>query len=233
LSGGALRRYSSVYLCVVLNESKSMNQNEICCPNCGNNLILNENIDCSKCGAKYSVDNGIPLLFSPNNWDGEDVTGRVKSFYEETPFPNYEDMENTGDLIQKAEKGVFAKLLNEQIPFNCKVLEVGCGTGQLSNFLGITQRQVTGTDMCLNSLKLANDFKARNQLDRVDFYQMNLFKPCFKKGSFHLVICNGVLHHTSKPFEGFKAISKLVKKNNHRALQYFWKIDNRCQAGDI
>jgi 2-polyprenyl-3-methyl-5-hydroxy-6-metoxy-1,4-benzoquinol methylase len=192
-----------------------MNQNEICCPNCGDDLIMSESIICSKCSTKYNINNGIPLLFLPNNWDSEDVTGRVKSFYEETPFPNYEDMENTGDLIQKAERGIFAKLLNEQIPFNCKVLEVGCGTGQLSNFLGIAQRKVTGTDICLNSLILANDFKTRNQLDNVNFYQMNLFKPCFKEESFHLVICNGVLHHTSNPWEGFKSISKLVKKNGY------------------
>jgi hypothetical protein len=40
-----------------------MNQNEICCPSCGSDLIMSERMVCSKCGAKYSVDNGIPLLF--------------------------------------------------------------------------------------------------------------------------------------------------------------------------
>lgn len=192
-----------------------MNQDLICCPNCGADVIISEGIICSKCHLKYNIDNGVPLLFLPGKCSGDDVTGKVKLFYEETPFPNYEDMENVGDLIKKAERGIFAKLLNEQIPFNCNVLEIGCGTGQLSNFLGIAQRQVIGTDMCLNSIKLANDFKVRSHLDNVDFYQMNLFKPCFREESFHVVICNGVLHHTNNPFEGFRTISRLVKKNGY------------------
>ena len=38
-------------------------------------------------------------------------------------------------LIDKANKSIFAKFLDEQIKFGSKILEVGCGTGQLSNFL--------------------------------------------------------------------------------------------------
>lgn len=41
---------------------------------------------------------------------------------------------------------------------------------------------------------------------------MNLFRPVFRPESFDIVICNGVLHHTSDPFTGFQAISKLVKR---------------------
>jgi len=85
----------------------------------------------------------------------------------------------------------------------------------LSNFLGISQRHVFGADMCMNSLKLANEFKERNELERVGFCQMNLFRPAFKDESFHLVICNGVLHHTSDPAKGFNTISKLVKKDGY------------------
>ena len=54
------------------------------------------------------------------------------------------------DLVKKSEMGYYAKFLNDQIPFNVNVLEVGCGTGQLSNYLGLASRNVFGTDMCLN-----------------------------------------------------------------------------------
>ena len=163
------------------------------------------------------ADNGIPLLFCPEKYDKskKDVTDVVKSFYEKTPFPNYEDFENIEGLIQKAGKVVYARLLNEQIPFNIRVLEVGCGTGQLSNFLGVAQRYVFGTDMCMNSLKMADAFRFKNSLNRVGFYQMNLFRPIFKKESFPLVICTGVLHHTGNPFGGFKSIAGLVKKGGY------------------
>ena len=188
------------------------------CPACEGNLeIMGNSIECKKCAHQFQVEHNIPLLFWPNKWDDstKDVTDIVKTFYEETPFPNYEELENVGGLIQKAKKGIFARLLNEQTPFNIRVLEVGCGTGQLSNFLSTSQRFVFGTDMCLNSLKLGQEFKERNGLERVGFYQMNLFRPIFKEESFSLVICNGVLHHTSDPFAGFKSISRLVKKGGH------------------
>ena len=45
----------------------------------------------------------------------------------------------------------------------------------------------------------ANGFRRQNLLHTVHFAQMNLFKPVFQESSFDLVICNGVLHHTSDP----------------------------------
>lgn len=93
--------------------------------------------------------------------------------------------------------------------------KTGCGTGQLSNFLGIAKRDVFGTDMCLNSLRLAEDFRRKNNLNATGFYQMNLFHPIFKEETFDLLITNGVLHHTSDPFEGFKSIVPLVKRGGY------------------
>jgi SAM-dependent methyltransferase len=188
------------------------------CPACGGNLeIKDEEILCLKCRNNYKIEDNIPLLFWPNecNSSKKDVTSIVKSFYEKTPFPNYENLESAGDLIEKARRSVFMYLLNEQVPFNIRVLEVGCGTGQLTNFLSSASRVVFGTDMCLNSLRLAQNFKEKNSLKRAGFYQMNLFRPIFKDESFSLVICTGVLHCTSDPFKGFQVISRLVKKGGY------------------
>ncbi len=69
--------------------------------------------------------------------------------------------------------------------------------------------------MCMNSLRLATDFKRRNALSRVEFVQMNLFRPCFPDGEFDLVISNGVLHHTSNPWLAFETISRLVKPGGY------------------
>ncbi len=187
------------------------------CPVCGGALNVSgdgRGIECSRCNRSFGCEKGIPLLFWPNEWDSRtDVTEVVKSFYEEPPFPGYEDIDSDRSLRQKAERGIFARLLDDQIPYGARILEVGCGTGQLSNFLGMTWgRTVFGTDICLNSLKLGQEFKQKNQTENVAFLQMNLFRPVFSPESFDLVICNGVLHHTSDPLTGFKAITKVVKK---------------------
>jgi SAM-dependent methyltransferase len=193
-------------------------QDILCCPRCAGDLVVEANgFRCRACGFAYAAQDDIPSLFAPNQWEDqkEDVSEKIKAFYEENPFPNYDDFDSAGSLIDKARKGLFAKLLDDQIPYGARVIECGCGTGQLTNFLSIANRTVVGTDMCLNSLKMATAFKEKNDLDRAHFLQMNLFRPAFKPGTFDLVISNGVLHHTSDPLLGFKSIATLVRPGGY------------------
>ena len=188
----------------------------LCCPRCHADLRpADGTLLCPNCPRRFAVDDGIPLLFWPADDVAGDVTGDVQAFYEETPFPNYDDVDDVGSLVEKARQGLFAKLLDEQVPFGTRVLEVGCGTGQLSNFLAVAARSVIGTDMCLNSLRLGYQFKQKNHLERVGFVQMNLFRPVFPPGSFDLVISNGVLHHTSDPRRAFHTIATLVRPRGY------------------
>src|SRR5439155_24031260 len=86
-------------------------------------------------GTRYPVEDGIPRLFVPTADEGravQDVTELVKQFYEKTPFPNYEDLHDQRARLDKARPSVFARLLQEQIPDDARVVEVGGGTGQLS-----------------------------------------------------------------------------------------------------
>lgn len=172
---------------------------------------------CGRCGREYSVDDGIPLLFAAHEGFGTrgDVTEDVKAFYEETPFPNYDEHDSVRSLIEKSRRGIYADMLNDSIPFNSTVLEVGCGTGQLSNVLGVACRQVIGADLCVNSLRLGETFRRKHQLSRVRFVQMNLFRPCFRPGRFDVVLCNGVLHQTSDPRRGFESLVPLVRPGGH------------------
>ena len=162
----------------------------------------------------FPVQSGIPLLFAPNHWptNKTDVTEIVQEFYEETPFPNYDGLDSRESLRSKARDGVLARLLDEQISHTAKVLEVGCGTGQLTNFLGMGWgRTVIGADVCMNSLGLAKAFRDRFSINNAYFMQMNLFKPPIRRESFDVVISNGVLHHTSDCAAAFRSIAPLVK----------------------
>jgi carbamoyltransferase len=169
-------------------------------------------------GTCYPVEEGIPRLFvptTPEEANGRDVTDLVKQFYEKTPFPNYDDLDNRRALLEKARAGHFARLLNEQIPFDARVVEIGCGTGQLTNFLAIAHRSVLGVDVCLNSLRLAHRFKTEHGLERATFAQMNLFRPALRDGYFDYVICNGVLHHTADCRAAFLRICRLARPGGH------------------
>lgn len=165
-------------------------------------------------GHAYPIRSGIPCLFVPNDWEPGrgDVTDIVKTFYEKTPFPNYDGLDSRDSLRRKARDGVFARMLDEQIPHSAAILEVGCGTGQMSNFLGMGWgRTVIGTDLCMNSLGLAKGFRDRFSINNAHFAQINLFRPPFEDGAFDIVLSNGVLHHTSDCAGAFRSIARLVK----------------------
>ena len=148
-----------------------------------------------------------------------DVTELVRTFYEKHPFPGYEDVDSSYSLQVKAEKGIVARLLNDNIPHGAMVLEVGCGTGQLSNYLGIQWgRMVVATDISLNSLKLGQGFKELNHINNVSFFQMDLFRPIFRPESFDFIICIGVLHHTNDPLLGIQSILRLIKRGGFIVL---------------
>jgi SAM-dependent methyltransferase len=189
---------------------------------------------CREGSSRFQQTDGVWQLFSPHEKydDPADVTVRVKEFYEETPFPNYDDHDSLGSLMDKARAGIFASALDRSIPHDSTVLEAGCGTGQLTNFLGVGFRRVIGADMCLNSLRLGEQFRRSQGLKRIRFVQMNLFRPCFKPGSFDVVLCNGVLHHTADPYGGFQQLAKLVKPGGHIVIGLYnrygrWATDLR------
>jgi SAM-dependent methyltransferase len=44
---------------------------------------------------------------------------------------------------------------------------------------------------------------------------MNLFRPAFKPEQFDVVLCDGVLHHTSDPRGGFLGLTRLVRPGGY------------------
>ena len=187
------------------------------CPACGGAFAFTgiEAASCQGCGAQRVREEGLWKMFQPDAPFDGDITQMVKSFYEAHPFPGYDASDTAQTMVEEARAGIYARQLGEQIPFNGRVLEVGCGTGQLSNYLGIATRTQFGADLCLNSLRLAEGFRSRQRLNHVRLVQMNLFKPCFAPESFDVVLCNGVLLTTSDPEGGFRSIARLVKPGGH------------------
>ena len=164
---------------------------------------------CAETNEVFPVIDGIPSLFAPSPGEGKDVTEKVRSFYEENPFPSYEGLEEFGKLVSKGHENSFSKNLLDAIGYNKTILECGCGTGQLSHYPQLNNNHVLGSDMSLASLGLAVEHKRRNALNRASFAQMNIFNLSIRDNSFDVVISHGVLHHT---YDARRAFSEIVKK---------------------
>ena len=168
-------------------------------------------------GVCYPLEEGIPRLYVSTNAanDVPDVTEIVRDFYEQNPFPSYAEVSSRRALQEVGRANRLARLLNEQIPHGARVLDVGCGTGQLTNFLSMAHRTVLGIDVCVNSLRLAQKFKIDHGLDCATFAHMNLFHPALRDAFFDYVIANDVLHHTSDCRGALRRITRLARPGGY------------------
>jgi 2-polyprenyl-3-methyl-5-hydroxy-6-metoxy-1,4-benzoquinol methylase/uncharacterized protein YbaR (Trm112 family) len=177
----------------------------LACPACG--ATLDPDWLCRGCDATYTVEHGIPALRLPGN----ERTERVRQFYSQAPFPGYPANADLNWLRARAERSRFARLLDEAIPTGALVLEVGCGTGQMSLYLARSDRLVIAADMTRASLLLGAGAAQRFGMDGVHFVETDLARPGLRTGVFDVVYCSGVLHHTPDPRMAFAQIVKLAK----------------------
>ena len=147
--------------------------------------------------------------------DGSEITKKQGKFYNEVLFPNYDDYDDFGTLLEKGAKNSFTKKLDVEVPYGCKVLELGCGTGQLSLYMSRYNRIIHGVDISIGSLKLGEEFRRKNSRDNVFFSRQNVFNMCFKEEYFDVIISNGVLHHTKNAKLAFKNLIPLLKPNGY------------------
>jgi SAM-dependent methyltransferase len=143
------------------------------------------------------------------------VAERVRRFYEENPFPNYDGYESVGDLLSRASRSVYAAALDRQIPLGASVLEIGCGTGQLGAFLSVGGRAVVGVDMTRASLELAGGFKQQHRLGNCNFVHGDLFDLPLAVASFDLVIAKGVLMATRDAHAAFSAVCRFLRPGGY------------------
>jgi len=177
----------------------------LACPACAS--PLDSNLLCGGCGVAFEAPDGIPSLRLP----GGERTDTVRKFYEHTPFPGYPPRDSLHALRARAERSMFARLLDEAIPGNARIADVGCGTGQMSLYLARGDRLVVGADLSRPSLRLGAAAAKRFGLDRVLFVETDLQRSALATGSFDVVYSSGVVHHTPDPRATFAHLARLAR----------------------
>ena len=144
---------------------------------------------------------------------------KVINFYSKSPFPNYEKKDDKSSINFKGDKNYLSREFKKFIGFNKDVLEVGCGTGQLSLYFGIgTNNRVFALDPTIDSINLGNEFSKKNKINNVKFVNADIFDDVFSNKTFDFIWTNGVLHHTKNPSLAFDLISKYLKTNGYILL---------------
>jgi SAM-dependent methyltransferase len=175
------------------------------CPACAGRLAADWS--CCACGRRVETPDGIPNLRLPS----DARTETVRRFYERTPFPGYPARDSLHMLRVRAERSVFARLLDHAIPGNARIVEIGCGTGQMCVYLAGADRIVVGADLARASLQLGASAARRFGLDRVLFVEADLHQSALRARSFDVVYSSGVLHHTPDPRAAFARLAQLAR----------------------
>lgn len=134
----------------------------------------------------------------------------TKKFYDQLQFPGPYTTQQLSihyDIV----KNPYLNIIDLNIPVNSNVLDVGCGTGLISNLMAIRHPdcQFTGVDFA-KSINHAEMFAKENGIKNVRFINRDFlkFKP---KEQYDAVICQGVLHHIPEHIEASKRIDSLIK----------------------
>jgi SAM-dependent methyltransferase len=181
----------------------------LACPGCGGDL--GADWSCLDCQATYACNDGVPDL----RLERDARTEAVRCFYEVAPFPGYPPRDSLTWLRARAERSDFARKLDAAITGDARIVEVGCGTGQMSLYLARADRTVVGADLTRASLRLAASAAGRFNLDRVVFVETDLNRPGLREGAFDVVYCSGVLHHTPDPRAAFASVARLAKPGGY------------------
>ena len=154
------------------------------------------------------------------------ISTTVQTFYNTTPFPDYEleRFNSKEDLKLSAQS--FSKILDRSIPSDASVIDIGTGTGQLATYLALRRKMVWGVDFSNKSLAKAQALKKKLGLDSLNLKKVDIIQPEEVRGigtQFDYALCLGVLHHTGDPYQGFSNALKLVKPGGYIAIGLYNK----------
>ena len=128
------------------------------------------------------------------------------------PYPNYSAEELA--QILPAELCRYRYLGLEPYMANARVLDVGCGTSHrvmpLAKHFGA--REYVGLEQSTASIAVGRALAAEIGMNAT-IHEGDLFNLPFPDDSFDIVICQGVLHHTSDPWRGFQELVRVCRPN--------------------
>jgi SAM-dependent methyltransferase len=93
-----------------------------------------------------------------------------------------------------------------QISSTSRVLDVGCGPGQLTAQLAAVAESVAGVDFSPSMIA-----EARERYPDIEFDVANAEQLPFKGGSFDVVVCSYVSHHLARPVAAFRELHRVLE----------------------
>ena len=140
----------------------------------------------------------------------------VKAFYEETPFPNYDDHDSVRSLIEKSRRGAYARrsieldsLQQHRAGSRLRHRPIDKLSGHL---LPAGHRHRYVPEFAAAGRAVSPRAWSESRAVRAD---ESCSGPASSRSSSTSILCNGVLHHTADPYGGFRGLLPLLKPGGH------------------
>ncbi len=183
------------------------------CPRCFGRLTLGQScFICLTCKASYPVSNTIPDFLVTRTQTQAMVEGlsclydRASETYKGSP----RSCGYAGDASFLHRLNIFKKWIDFSGINHLKILDIGCGTGLMTQALAGTN-QVWGVDISAKLLSIAREKGIRTLRGSADALP-------FKTGTFDLVVCMGVLPYYTDPDPIVSQICRVVKPGGNIVL---------------
>ncbi len=155
-----------------------------------------------------------------------DIENKVEKFYDTITFPNYENDDTLGDLVKKSNNNPLIKSFCIESKMKKKVLEIGSGSCQLSNYLAaVSTHKIYALDLSFNALQEGRKFFKNNINNKsLVFCNFSIFENPFKAKTMDYIFALGCLHHTYDTKKAFKEATNLLKDDGIIIVSLYNKI---------
>lgn len=162
-----------------------------------------------------------------------EVSRRVRQQYEDAPFPPVGAFPVRSEVdrvwLYSFQEVYYHGTGRWRSPQAVRLLDAGCGTG-----MGVQQirhlapgAEVHACDLSNASLRVAAERIRVMDEGPVTFHQMDLLDLSALPGTFDVIFCSGVVHHTGNPVEALRQLRSKLKPDGILYLMLYSRYGRR------
>ncbi|HSD80912.1 MAG TPA: methyltransferase domain-containing protein [Solirubrobacteraceae bacterium] len=181
-------------------------------PAAGRDTAIDDGFVRCPTGHVFPIVDGVPrLLGSGDAATAEDARSIRESFSREWQHFDYERDRAWGLPVEQRQQDFLRQvdLAPEELEGRL-VLDAGCGVGVLSQAISAFGCDVLAADIG-RQVADAHAWYAERGTGRTEYIQADLMQPPFRPGTFDVIFCGGVLHHTPDTRATFEQLLPALK----------------------
>lgn len=127
----------------------------------------------------------------------------------------------------------WTKAVGKSPSLGARILDVGCGTGQIPILFAqkFHELMVTGVDLAQSMIQLGREHLRRLGLGRrVELVLVDAKSMPYVDGAFYSVVSNSIIHHIPRPMDCMSEMVRVCKKGGYLFVRDLLRPD---QAADV